>query len=198
VRETIAAAFVLPADATSAGELSMAGALAAELVPAPPVPAEVTLPALDGPQPSQPAAAPQVRTEPKAVTAPSSLLSADLGEARLARPAAAEPSTGLPLPTQALSDSAAISAAAPVQPRLVRSVQPTVPLHMWDGVARGSEINVDLDIRTDGTVGAVNLVGHVPRAFARAVQAAITQWVFEPLPAPQVHRVQLVLSPPER
>lgn len=197
-RETLAAAFVLPTDATSAGEPSRPSAVAAVPALAPVPPAGATPPAVDMPQPVQPVSQPQARSEPGATAVPAPLPFSSAVDTKVSGSAASESPTESPQAMQAQTDKAAIAPPAIVQPKLVSMVQPSIPPRVWDELARGTEISVDLNIRSDGTVAAVEFIGAVPRAFARAVQAAIAQWTFEPLPAPQVHRVQLVLNPPER
>ena len=77
-------------------------------------------------------------------------------------------------------------------------VEPTIAPRLWDELPQGAVLQVDLSLRADGSVASVAFASSAPRALLRAVQSAAEQWVFEPLPAPRVHRVQLVLNAPPR
>jgi hypothetical protein len=79
------------------------------------------------------------------------------------------------------------------KPKLVKMVPPEVPERVLAQLTR-NEVNVDLLIRPDGTVGEVNMLAPAPRTLQRFVVEALERWTFEPLPAATVHRVQLVFS----
>ena len=95
-----------------------------------------------------------------------------------------------PLPQSAPALAARIAG----QPRLVESIEPIFSGQLMDEASRLSEVLAELTIRPDGAVAQAVLLGVVPRGLKRAIVAALEQWRFEPLPAQQLHRVQLVFS----
>lgn len=80
------------------------------------------------------------------------------------------------------------------KPRLVSQVEPVFPAKLLDDAAKLTEVLADLTLASDGTVKDVALLGTVPRPLQRPIVAALEAWRFEPLPAPRVHRVQLVFT----
>ncbi len=84
--------------------------------------------------------------------------------------------------------------AADVRPRISRMVEPEVPQRVLQDIAVNTAVIVDLSLRADGTVAAVNVVPPVPRQLVRIIAAALEQWRFEPLPAARVHRIELVFN----
>jgi Meckel syndrome type 1 protein len=81
-----------------------------------------------------------------------------------------------------------------MQPRLVEMVEPAIPARVLDEIGQLVELQIDLSLRADGSVAAVTLLPPVPRQLARYVTAALERWRYAPLPAGQVHRVQLVFN----
>ncbi len=105
-------------------------------------------------------------------------------------------------PTQALSAAlgsalAPLAALAPMaqEPRLLTMVEPQIAPRLLLDLGRTLEVLAELSIRPDGSVSKVDFVPPLPRPLQRAVQEALEQWRFEPLPGAQVHRVQMVLKP---
>jgi hypothetical protein len=73
-------------------------------------------------------------------------------------------------------------------------VEPEVPQRVLQDIAFNTAVLVDLSLRVDGTVAAVNVVPPAPRQLTRIIAAALEQWRFEPLPAARVHRIELVFN----
>jgi TonB family protein len=73
-------------------------------------------------------------------------------------------------------------------------VEPEVPQRVLDGMNRNTAVMVDLTIRANGSVAAVELVPPAPRQLQRYLAAALEQWRFDPLPAERVHRIELVFN----
>lgn len=123
--------------------------------------------------------------------APSSQLPAlgSAGGGATVSPEALPVAPALPLPTPALG-----APAAEVRPRLSRMVEPEVPQRVLQDIAFNTAVLVDLSLRADGTVAAVNVVPPAPRQLTRIIAAALEQWRFEPLPAARVHRIELVFN----
>lgn len=84
--------------------------------------------------------------------------------------------------------------AAPVQPKLVSRVDPELTQRILDEMGTNRVVIVDLSLRANGSVSAVNPLGAVPRSLQRALVSALEQWRFEPLPSDVVHRVEVVFS----
>jgi Meckel syndrome type 1 protein len=80
------------------------------------------------------------------------------------------------------------------QPRLVEMVEPAIPARVLDEIGQLVELRADLTLRADGSVASVTLLPPVPRQLVRYVTAALERWRYAPLPAGQVHRVQLVFN----
>ena len=100
-------------------------------------------------------------------------------------------------PSPVLASAATPTAAlAPgwVQPRLIDMVEPAIPARVLDDLGGLLEVRADLNLRADGSVASVTLVQPVPRQLTRYVITALERWRFAPLPADQVHRVQLVFN----
>ena len=154
------------------------------------VAAQTALPAAAAATPAPPPAAPPVVTSTAALEsklqAPTEAVAALPGAERvsdlLAQPAA-------PAPVLAQSLGPAV-----VQPKLREMVDPVIPPRVLDEIGRLVEVQADLTLRPDGTVAAVTLLPPVPRQLVRYLTAALERWRFEPLPATQVHRVQLVFN----
>ncbi len=111
------------------------------------------------------------------------------------------------LPTLTIAEPIAPSAALPsaatptaalapgwAQPRLTDMVEPAIPARVLDDIGGLVEVRADLNLRADGSVASVTLVQPVPRQLARYVTTALERWRYAPLPADQVHRVQLVFN----
>ncbi len=101
------------------------------------------------------------------------------------------------VPASALPSAVAPTAAVArgwIQPKLVDMVEPAIPARLLDEIGQLVELQADLSLRADGSVAAVNLVQPVPRQLVRYVTAALERWRFAPLPADQVHRVQLLFN----
>lgn len=103
---------------------------------------------------------------------------------------------GQPLVTIAPLPQAAVALGAPLatQPKLVESVEPVFVGRLLDESARLTDVLAELTIRPDGAVVQAVLLGAVPRSLQRPIIAALEQWRFAPLPAQQLHRVQLVFG----
>ena len=120
------------------------------------------------------------------------------GAARSGAVPALERSAAAPVEAVALPDTseAALPALAqtPVRPKLTTMVEPEVPQRVLDGMNRNTAVMVDLTIRANGSVAAVELVPPAPRQLQRYLAAALEQWRFDPLPAERVHRIELVFN----
>jgi hypothetical protein len=93
----------------------------------------------------------------------------------------------------AAAPSAALASSV-VTPKLKYRVDPVLPQNVLDQVGQVREVRVNLNINADGSVTDVAVQQPVPRQMVRYVQAAVAQWLFEPLPAARAHQVQLVFS----
>jgi hypothetical protein len=88
--------------------------------------------------------------------------------------------------------------AASATPRLLTMVEPVLTARAIEEAGGLRELPVDLVIRADGSVAEVRVALKVPRPLARAVETALEQWRFEPLPGERLHRVQLAFDPASR
>ena len=104
-----------------------------------------------------------------------------------------EPIAPSPVLPSAATPTAAL-APGWVQPRLIDMVEPAIPARVLDDLGGLLEVRADLNLRADGSVASVTLVQPVPRQLTRYVITALERWRFAPLPADQVHRVQLVFN----
>jgi hypothetical protein len=86
---------------------------------------------------------------------------------------------------------------APAAPKLVTMVEPSLPRRLFDDLGKRIEVVMDLSLRADGTVAEVRFVPPVPRGAQRAVQSAVEQWRYAPMPQATVHRVLAVLQSPD-
>lgn len=100
-------------------------------------------------------------------------------------PASVPSASALPVPQ---------AAAGPLRPRLLSMVEPELPQRMLDEMGRNTAVLIDLTLRTNGTVAAVNVLQPAPRQLQRFVAPALEQWKFEALPAQRVHRIELVFN----
>jgi hypothetical protein len=108
----------------------------------------------------------------------------------------------LETPVAAVAVTEQLSVAAPsaalassvITPKLVHRVDPTFPQNLADQASQLRELKINFNIATDGSVSDVVLQSSVPRQLLRYVQAAVSQWRFEPLPAARAHQVQLVFG----
>jgi protein TonB len=124
-------------------------------------------------------------------------------DARLSTPALVDATAldrAVAVPAPALPEAVALPAlariAAPAAPpKLLRRVDPEVPLRLRDEIARGLEVRVDLTIEPDGSVSGANVLPPAPRSLHRYIVEALEQWRYEPQPTALVHRVQLVFDP---
>ena len=145
----------------------------AVLTPPPPAPApsavttEITL------------ASQQLQAKPMAAAVPG------LERTALATPAAAVPAAALSLPSLA---------NLPVIPQLLSQGDIELSARALDEVSRGTVVQVDLKLKTDGSVSDVKLISSVPRPLARELIPMLQQWRFRPLPREHVHRVEVVLN----
>ncbi len=80
------------------------------------------------------------------------------------------------------------------QPKLLSTVEPDIPKRLRLDTGRVDEVQADLNLRPDGTVAQVHLIGPYPRSWGSYIVAAMEKWRFEPLASARVHRVQLVFS----
>lgn len=78
--------------------------------------------------------------------------------------------------------------------RLLSVVEPEVPQRVLDEMGRNATIQVDLLLRTDGSVASVNLVTPAPRGLLRVLTPSLEQWKFAPLTAQRTHRVELLFN----
>lgn len=104
------------------------------------------------------------------------------------------PAAALAAPVPAGSLALPTISSGPARVKLISRVDPDVAQRQLDDMGRNAIVMVDLTIRADGTVGAVNLVPPTPRGIQRALVVALEQWRFEALPSERVHRVQLVFN----
>ena len=120
-----------------------------------------------------------LQAKPVAVTVPG------LERTALATPAAAIPAAALSLPSLV---------SAPLIPQLVSQGDVELSVRALDEVSRGTVVQVDLKLRTDGSVADVKLISSVPRPLARELIPMLQQWRFRPLPREHVHRVEVLLN----
>lgn len=78
--------------------------------------------------------------------------------------------------------------------RLLSMVEPEVPQRLLDEMGRNAAIQVDLLLRTDGTVASVDLVSPAPRGLLRMLAPSLEQWKFAPLIAQRKHRIELLFN----
>ncbi len=78
--------------------------------------------------------------------------------------------------------------------RLLSMVEPEVPQRVLDEMGRNAAIQVDLLVRTDGSVASVALVTSAPRGLLRMLTPSLEQWKFAPLTAQRTHRVELLFN----
>lgn len=78
--------------------------------------------------------------------------------------------------------------------RLLSMVEPEVPQRVLDEMGRNATIQVDLVLRTDGSVASVNLVTPAPRGLLRMLTPSLEQWKFAPLTVQRSHRVELLFN----
>jgi hypothetical protein len=122
-----------------------------------------------------------------------------------ARMKAAAPQAFAPLspavaPTPLSVDT--VSTAAPAMlalvqdsaPKLKRMVEVDLPPQVLDELRRGQEVAVKFVVAADGSVSQISLRSPAPRQLARLIQAAVSQWQFEPMAAAREHTVQLVFN----
>ena len=99
-----------------------------------------------------------------------------------------------PGPAPAAVVLAPTAAASAVRPRLMTMVAPDIPPRVYDQIGSLNEVVAEITIRRDGSVSGVNVLSPVPRAAMRYIIEALQRWRYEPLPAEQVLRVQLVFN----
>jgi TonB family protein len=139
---------------------------------------------------------------PEAAPAPVVVESVYKADARMKANA---PAAFAPLSTHVASSALsvdAVSAAAPAlvsvaeeaAPKLKRMVEVDVPPQVMELMRRGQEVLVKFTVATDGSVSDVSLQAPAPRQLSRYVQAAVSQWQFEPMAAARAHAVQLVFN----
>lgn len=88
----------------------------------------------------------------------------------------------------------ALALAVQAPPRLIEMVEPAIPARVLDEIGALVDLRADLSLRADGSVAAVTLVQPVPRQLVRYVTEALQRWRYAPLPADQMHRVQLIFN----
>jgi hypothetical protein len=110
-------------------------------------------------------------------------------------PALEGPSAMVSLPpkSQALPEPTLPAALTPT-PKLVSMVEPEIPPRLLAGLGAALEVTAELVIRPDGRVASVVVPSTAHRQLNRFVVEALLQWVYEPLPTEQAHRVQLVFN----
>jgi hypothetical protein len=79
-------------------------------------------------------------------------------------------------------------------PRLINLVQPALTALLQAELARSPGLTAELRLNPDGSVAEVQLPAGTPRSARRALQSALAQWRFEPLPRELLHRVELVFD----
>ncbi len=82
---------------------------------------------------------------------------------------------------------------AEAPPLLLDIVEPVLTEPEQAEAARLGVLRADLRLRPDGSVAEVSVLTEASRPLQRAVQAALLQWRFAPLPAERLHRVELVV-----
>lgn len=197
-----------PAGAGSAPERSAAGPSQPDPVARPAAPvadAVVDAPAIrETVQPlyAAPSPEPEVVEPPAALPAiaePASVAAAARAARALAAPAPELPPlpVGLTLLTPKASLAPPQTVAGPVEaaaPKLLSMVEPALPPDVQADLRRAGEVVAELSLNVDGTVGDVRLLSRTPRNVQRVLLSALSQWRFEPLAQPTVHRVQLVFA----
>ena len=103
----------------------------------------------------------------------------------LAPPVAALPAAALSLPSLAVG---------PVTPQLLSQGDIELSARALDGVTPGTVVQIELKLRTDGSVAEVKLINSVPRTLARELVPMLQQWRFKPLTSEQLHRLEVVLN----
>jgi len=167
----------------SPGEAPAAAGAAASPVPAP------------APAPALPVAA------PAPAPAPLQQLRSDLASTSDSpSPAAVEPIANTALPQTVAAPAVANFAPAtlarlePLAPRLLKMVEPDVPIRVLDQIGSRREAVVEFVVKPDGSVSDINLLAPAPRVLQRFVVEALSQWRYAPLPEARTLRVQLVFS----
>ena len=107
---------------------------------------------------------------------------------------AIEPVAPASAPRALPAPASALPMTVSATPRLLTLVEPVLPARAIEEAGGLRELPVDLVIRADGSVAEVRVALKVPRQLVRAVETALEQWRFEPLPGERVHRVQLVFD----
>jgi hypothetical protein len=146
-----------------------------------------------------PTPAPLPTQEPAAATAPQPRLSGDSlqrqASAQVVPALEASGSSAQAVPAVPVLEVAAPTVVAtPIRPKILSMVEPSIPPRALDDAGPLGTIEVDLTIRSDGSVAAVEVVPPVSRQIQRYVILALEQWRFEPLPSERMHRVQLVFN----
>jgi Gram-negative bacterial TonB protein C-terminal len=152
---------------------------------------------------SLPGAAPRAVSDAVVEPAPAAVQSVYRADARLttAAPAMVAPlSAGMApdaVPVAALSTAtpALVAVANEAAPQLKRMVEVELPPQVLDQLRPGQEVLVRFMVAADGSVSDVSVPAPAPRQLARFVQAAVSQWQFEPMAAARTHAVQLVFNP---
>jgi hypothetical protein len=101
-----------------------------------------------------------------------------------------------PLTVDAVSETAPamLSLVQESAPKLKRMVEVDLPSNVLDQLRRGQEVLVKFMVAADGSVSDVNLPAPTPRQLTRLIQAAVSQWQFEPMAAARAHAVNLVFN----
>ena len=97
-----------------------------------------------------------------------------------------------PMPAASLTVAAATGEA--FRPRLVTMVEPELSQRLLDQLGRNAAVLIDLKLRADGSVAGITVLPPSSRLLERALAPTLEQWMFEPLPAARVHRVELVFN----
>ena len=79
------------------------------------------------------------------------------------------------------------------RPQLAHMVEPEVGPRLLELLAR-PEVTVEFTILADGSVSGVRVLPPVARQMVAPITAAVEQWRYAPLAAPQQHRVQLIFK----
>jgi hypothetical protein len=186
-----------PSSDKSAGKASAAAARPTRVPPEPTAQATAAAAATEPAQASPPrvstaAAAEAVADPPGGALPPAAMPLASSPIASVVLPLAAVPAAASPAAAPA---PPAAPAAARASMRLVNMVEPEIPGRLLARLSQPSRFGLVVDVREDGSVGAVELRSGSPRSFEPMILAAVRQWRYEPTGRPVRQTVDLVIKP---